>query len=188
MSSRLVVAPTDDHAQVLDALGNLETGPGTATADGIRTSLAAIKGLPQSDSDKPAPAAIVLMSDGTPTIAPDGQDPVQAADDAASEAKDAGVPIETIAFGTAEGTVNVRGQDVPVPTDVDAMATIARLSGGRSFTAETAGQLGDIYAKIGSSVAYEVKTQEVTALFAGIALLLAIAAAAAGLIWTQRIV
>ena len=45
-----------------------------------------------------------------------------------------------------------------------------------------------IYDQIGRSVAYEVKTQEVTALFAGIALLLAIAAAAAGLIWTQRIV
>jgi Ca-activated chloride channel family protein len=188
VSSRLVVSPTDDHAQVLDALGNLEVGPGTATADGIRTSLAAIKGLPKSDSGTKAPTAIVLMSDGTPTIAADGQDPVQAANDAAIEAKTAGVPIETIAFGTAEGTVNVRGQDVPVPTDVDAMATIADLSGGRAFTAETAGQLGDIYAKIGSSVAYEVKTQEVTAFFAGIALLLAIAAATAGLIWTQRIV
>jgi Ca-activated chloride channel family protein len=188
VSSRLVVSPTDDHAQVLNALRNLEVGPGTATADGIRTSLAAIKGLPASDSASKAPTAIVLMSDGTPTIAADGQDPVQAANDAAIEAKTAGVPIETIAFGTADGTVNVRGQDVPVPTDVDAMATIAKLSGGRSFSAETAGQLGDIYAKIGSSVAYEVKTQEVTAFFAGIALLLAIAAATAGLIWNQRLV
>jgi Ca-activated chloride channel family protein len=188
VSSRLVVSPTDDHAQVLNALGNLEVGPGTATADGIRTSLAAIKGLPTNDSATKAPTAIVLMSDGTPTIAADGQDPVQAANDAAIEAKNAGVPIDTIAFGTANGTVNVRGQDVPVPTDVDAMATIAKLSGGRAFTAETAGQLGDIYAKIGSSVAYEVKTQEVTAFFAGIALLLAIAAATAGLIWNQRLV
>jgi Ca-activated chloride channel family protein len=68
------------------------------------------------------------------------------------------------------------------------MRTIATASGGRSFTAETADQLGAIYAKIGSTVAYEIKTQEVTALFAGIALLLAIGAATAGLVWTQRIV
>ena len=34
-----------------------------------------------------AQSAIVLMSDGTPTVAPDGQDPVQAANDAAAEAK-----------------------------------------------------------------------------------------------------
>ena len=187
-AARLLVSPTDDHAQVLDALGNLSVGPGTATADGIRTSLAAVEGARKNASGKPGQAAIVLMSDGTPTVAADGQDPVQAANDAAAEAKTAGVPIETIAFGTADGTVNVQGQDVPVPVDVEAMKTIAADSGGRSFTAETADQLGAIYAKIGKTVAYEVKTQEVTALFAGIALLLAIGAAAAGLVWNQRLV
>jgi Ca-activated chloride channel family protein len=186
-SARLVVAPTADHAQVLGALGTLEVGAGTATAAGIRTSLAAIAGLPPGDSSKPAPTAIVLMSDGTPTIADDGGDPVAAADAAAADAKAAGVPIDTIAFGTADGTVNVQGQDVPVPTDVNAMATIAQESGGRAFTAETAGQLGSIYDTIGKDVAYEVKTQEVTAVFAGVALLLAVGAAVAGLIWTQRI-
>jgi Ca-activated chloride channel family protein len=187
-AARLLVSPTDDHAQVLDALGNLSVGPGTATADGIRTSLAAVEGARKNASGKPGQAAIVLMSDGTPTVAADGQDPVQAANDAAAEAKAAGVPIETIAFGTADGTVNVQGQDVPVPVDVEAMKTIAADSGGRSFTAETADQLGAIYAKIGKTVAYEVKTQEVTALFAGIALLLAIGAATAGLVWNQRLV
>jgi len=187
-AARLLVSPTDDHAQVLDALGNLSVGPGTATADGIRTSLAAVEGARKNASGKPGQAAIVLMSDGTPTVAADGQDPVQAANDAAAEAKTAGVPIETIAFGTADGTVNVQGQDVPVPVDVEAMKTIAADSGGRSFTAQTADQLGAIYAKIGKTVAYEVKTQEVTALFAGIALLLAIGAATAGLVWNQRLV
>ena len=187
-AARLLVSPTDDHAQVLDALGNLSVGPGTATADGIRTSLAAVEGARKNASGKPGQAAIVLMSDGTPTVAADGQDPVQAANDAAGEAGKAGVPIETIAFGTADGTVNVQGQDVPVPVDVEAMKTIAADSGGRSFTAETADQLGAIYAKIGATVAYEVKTQEGTAFFAGIALLLAIGAATAGLVWNQRLV
>jgi len=187
-AARLMVSPTDDHAQVLDALGNLSVGPGTATADGIRTALAAVEGARKNGSGKPGQAAIVLMSDGTPTVAADGQDPVQAANDAAAEAKTAGVPIDTIAFGTVDGTVNVQGQDVPVPVDVAAMQTIAADSGGRSFTAETADQLGAIYAKIGKTVAYEVKTQEVTALFAGVALLLAIGAATAGLVWNQRLV
>ncbi len=187
-SARLLVPPTDDHARVIDALTSLDVGPGTATADGIRASLAAVEGARTTDSGAKAQSAIVLMSDGTPTVAPDGEDPVQAANDAAAEAKQAGVPVDTIAFGTAFGTVNVQGQDVPVPTDVEAMAAIARLSGGRSFTAETAGQLADSYAKIGSTVAYEVKTQEVTAYFAGVALLLAVAAAAGGLVWNQRLV
>ncbi|MDA8437175.1 MAG: VWA domain-containing protein [Actinomycetales bacterium] len=187
-SARLLVPPTDDHARVIDALTSLDVGPGTATADGIRASLAAVEGARTTDTGERAQSAIVLMSDGTPTVAPDGQDPVQAANDAAAEAKQAGVPIDTIAFGTAAGVVTVQGQDVPVPTDVEAMATIARLSGGRSFTAETAGQLAESYAQIGSTVAYEVKTQEVTAYFAGIALLLAVAAAAGGLVWNQRLV
>lgn len=187
-SARLLVPPTDDHARVIDALTSLDVGPGTATADGIRASLAAVEGARTTDTGERAQSAIVLMSDGTPTVAPDGQDPVRAANDAAAEAKQAGVPIDTIAFGTAAGVVTVQGQDVPVPTDVEAMATIARLSGGRSFTAETAGQLAESYAQIGSTVAYEVKTQEVTAYFAGIALLLAVAAAAAGLVWNQRLV
>jgi Ca-activated chloride channel family protein len=187
-SARLLVAPTADRAQLLAALGDLQVGPGTATAAGIRTSLAAIAGIPKSDTGKAAPTAIVLMSDGTPTVADDGQDPVDAANAAAADAKTAGVPIDTIAFGTQDGTVNVQGQDVPVPTDVAAMAAIAQESGGRSFTAETAGQLGSIYDTIGKDVGYEVKTTEITALVAGLALILAIAAAVAGLVWNQRLV
>jgi Ca-activated chloride channel family protein len=187
-AARLMVAPTDDHAQVLDALTNLSVGPGTATAAGIRTSLAAVQGARTDDSGKKAPAAIVLMSDGTPTVADDGEDPVTAANTAAAEAKQAGVPVDTIAFGTVNGTVNVHGQDVPVPVDVAAMQTIADTSGGKAYTAETADQLGAAYAKISGTVAYEVKTQEITALVAGIALALAIAAAVAGLVWNQRLV
>jgi Ca-activated chloride channel homolog len=75
-----------------------------------------------------------------------------------------------------------------VPVDVNAMSDIASASGGTSFTAETASQLGSIYDTIGKDVAYETKTQEITALVAGIALLLAIAAAAAGIVWNQRLV
>lgn len=187
-AARLVVAPTSDKAPVTDALTTLEVGPGTATAAGIRTALAAIEGLPKPDSGKTPPTAIVLMSDGTPTVADFGQDPVQAANAAAADARAAGVPVDTIAFGTPDGIVNVQGQDVPVPVDVQAMQAIADTSGGQSFTAETANQLGSIYDSIGKDVAYEVKTQEVTALFAGVALLLAIAAATAGILWNQRLV
>ncbi len=187
-SARLVVAPTSDHAQVVGALTSLSVGPGTATAAGIQTALAAISGVPQGDSGTPAPRAIVLMSDGTPTVADGGQDPVQAADAAASDAGRAGVPVDTIAFGTADGTVQVRGQDVPVPTDTAAMATIAQASGGKSFDAQTAGQLGAIYDSIGKDVAYEITTHEVTAEFAGLGLVLAIGAGVAGLVWTQRLI
>ncbi|MFN8147238.1 MAG: VWA domain-containing protein [Candidatus Nanopelagicales bacterium] len=187
-SARLLVAPTDDKAQVLGALGNLSVGPGTATADGISAALAAIQGVPKGDSGKPTPAAIVLMSDGTPTVAANDADPMAAAEAASAEAGKAGIPVDTIAFGTTEGTVTVQGRDVAVPVDTAAMEQIAQQSGGKSFAAETSDQLGSIYDALTHDIAYETKTQEVTALFVGIALALAVAAAIAALLWTQRIV
>lgn len=70
---------------------------------------------------------------------------------------------------------------------VDA-ADAAAESGGRSFTASTASQLASIYDQIGRDVAYVVHTRELTATFAGAALLLALLAAAGALVWTQRLV
>ena len=187
-NARLLVPPTTDTAPVLDALSSLEVGPGTATAAGIRTALSAIAGVPKGKSDKPAPAVIVLMSDGTPTIGDGDLSPTDAADAAAADAKKASVAIDTIAFGTNGGSVVVRGQDIPVPYDPDAMARIASESGGREFTAETSGQLASIYHQIGRDVAYIVHKRELTAAFAGIALFVALMGAVGSLFWTQRLV
>jgi len=189
-SARLLVPPTDDHSQVLGALGDLSTGPGTATAAGIQASVAAIQDASRTDATaaKTSHSTIVLMSDGTPTVADGGADPIAAAETAASDAKSAGITIDTIAFGTLDGTVPVRGTDVPVPIDTSTMADIAQQGGGKSFTAESAAALGSIYDQIGKDIAWVLKTQEITWIFVGVALLLAIAAAGAALLWTQRIV
>ena len=187
-SARLLVPPTTDRAQLTDAIRSLSTGGGTATAAGIRESLDAIAAVPKGEGGKPAPAAIVLMSDGSPTIGDGELSPSDAADAAAQEARAQQVPVNTIAFGTADGTVNVRGEEVPVPIDPETMAGIAQDSGGRSFTAESADQLGSIYSEIGRDVAYTVQTRDLTALFAGVALLTAVLAAAGALLWTQRLV
>jgi Ca-activated chloride channel family protein len=128
------------------------------------------------------------MSDGTPTVAANDADPMTAALAASAEAGKAGIPVDTIAFGTTEGTVRVQGEDVPVPVDAAAMASIAQQSGGTSFAAQTSDQLGSIYDALTHDIAYETRTQEITALFVGIALALAVAAAVAALLWTQRIV
>ena len=187
-SARLLVPPTTDTAPVLNALGSLTVGGATATADGITTALSAIAGVPNGTTGKPTPAVIVLMSDGTPTAAEGSPDPVAAADTAAAEAKSKSVPIDTIAFGTSGGVVDVRGQQVPVPSDPQAMARIAAESGGRTFTAETSAQLGSIYDQIGRDVGFVTQTRELTAAFAGAALLVALLAAAGALFWTQRLV
>lgn len=187
-SARLLVPPTTDRAQLTAAIRSLEVGSGTATAAGIRESLAAIEAVPKGSTGKPVPAAIVLMSDGSPTIGDGQQSPSDAADTAAQEAKEREVPVNTIAFGTSGGTVTIQGQDIAVPIDPESMAGIAQASGGRSFTAENADELGSIYTQIGRDVAYTVQTRDLTAAFAGVALLLAVLAAAGALRWTQRLV
>ena len=138
----LAVAPTKDRTALLAGLDNLQVGGGTATADGIRAALAAIEGVPRDEGDTTTPAAIVLMSDGTPTIGSGLGDPITDAEQAAADARAVGVPVHTIAFGTAAGTVQVEGRTVAVPVDSDAMARIAEASGGRTFTAESADELG----------------------------------------------
>ena len=186
--ARLLVPPTTDRAQLTAAIRALSVGPGTATAAGIRASLDAIAAVPDGTSGKPVPAAIVLMSDGTPTVGDGELSATEAAAAATQEARAQGVPIDTIAFGTSRGEVTIQGEVIPVPYDPEAMAQIAKDSGGRSFTAQTADQLGSIYAQIGRDVAYTVQTRELTAAFAGVALLVACLAAAGSLLWTQRLV
>ena len=99
----------------------------------------------------------------------------------------AGVPIDTIAFGTQNGTVDIQGRTVAVPADPAAMAQIATQSGGQTFTAETATQLKDVYQQIGRVVGYQSHQHEITATFTGIALALALLAGIAALIWRQQL-
>jgi Ca-activated chloride channel homolog len=187
-AARLLVPPTRDRAQLTDAIHHLAVGGGTATAAGIHESLAAIAAVPKGSDGKKTPAAIVLMSDGSPTVGDGTLPPQPAAEAAAQDAKAQSVAVDTIAFGTSGGVVTVQGQDIPVPYDPQAMAQIAADSGGRSFTAQTAGQLASIYDRIGRDVAYVVRTRELTAAFTGAALVIAVLAAAGALLWTQRLV
>lgn len=187
-TARMLVAPTADRAAVLNAIAELQTGTGTATADAIDLSLTAVRSLPKTASGRATPAAIVLMSDGTPTIGRAGLTPAAAADSEAAAAKQLAVPVDTIAFGTQGGVVDIRGQEIPVPSDPAAMARIAAESGGKSFTAKSASQLHTVYDEIGRAVGYVVHKHEITAWFTGIGLALAALTAAAALIWSQRLV
>jgi Ca-activated chloride channel family protein len=187
-SARVVVSPTQERPTLLAAIDNLQVGQGTATGDAIYLALDAVSALPADSNGTAATAAIVLLSDGTPTIGRGDQTPSETVDAAATAAKKAGVPVNTIAFGTADGVVNLRGGTVVVPSDPAAMASIASRSGGRSFTAETVGQLKSVYDQIKRSVGYEVHNHDLTTWFTGIALAMALLAAAASLVWTQRVV
>ncbi len=182
-SASVVVAPTQDHAAVRSAVERLELGPSTAIGEAVFSSLEGISsvdnGLSGGDGE-PAPGRIVLMSDGTNTA---GRTPAEAA----AAAKAAGVPVSTIAYGTAEGTITVDGQALPVPVDVDALRELAEGTGGQAYTAESGEELGEVYADIGSSIGTRAERQEVSTWFIAAGLVAAALAAGFSLAWFSRL-
>ena len=182
-SASVVVAPTQDHAAVRSAVERLELGPATAIGEAVFTSLqgiASIDGGLSGAREEPAPGRIVLMSDGTNTA---GRTPAEAAEAATA----AGVPVSTIAYGTAEGTITVNGQTQPVPVDADALRALAQDTGGQAYTAESGEELGEVYADIGSSIGTRAERQEVSTWFVAAGLAAAAVAAAFSLAWFSRL-
>jgi Ca-activated chloride channel family protein len=187
-TASVLVAPTSDRSTVLAAINGLQAGGGTATAAAINLSVKAITSVPVGKDGKAAPGAIVLMSDGSPNIGEGNQSADASVQTEAAAAKAAGVKINTIAFGTPNGTITIQGESIPVPADPAAMAQIASATGGHTFSAQTASQLKSVYSEIGRAVGYDVELREITAWFIAIALALAIAAAIGALIWNERLV
>jgi Ca-activated chloride channel homolog len=167
-----LVTPTLDHGAVTAAIRSLRPQASTAIGEGIYTSLAALAQVPP-DPDNPKavpPARIVLLSDGKTQVG-------RPSDQAAMAAKAQGVAIYTIAYGTPDGYIDIGGRREPVPVDRAEMARIAKISGGEAYTAESAGELKQVYRDIGSSVGKEKVDREVTSRYAGFGLGFAILAA-----------
>jgi Ca-activated chloride channel homolog len=187
-TASVLVAPTSDRSTVLAAINELQAGGGTATAAAINLSLKAISSVPVAKGGKSAPGAIVLMSDGSPNIGEGNQSPTDSVATESAAAKAAGVKINTIAFGTSNGTITDQGETIPVPADPAAMGQIASATGGHTFSAQTASQLKSVYKEIGRAVGYDVQLREITEWFIAIALAIAVAAAIGSLIWNERLV
>ena len=171
-----VVRPTQDHEEVKTTLNALTADGGTATGDALDAALTA---LGKRDSKSP-PAAIVLLSDGASKT---GQDPAEVA----RQAKALGVPIYTVALGTADGVVQQGGQVLSVAPDPEALAEVAQISGGRAFAAEDSDALDQVYETLGSRIGTKKEKKEVSAGFAAAGLLLLGGAAFTSLRWRGRL-
>jgi Ca-activated chloride channel family protein len=172
-----VLAPTQDRGQIRTALQSLAASGGTATGDALAGALTALG--PRGKNA--APAAIVLLSDGA---SQSGRDP----NAVAQQAKAAGVPIYTVALGTADGVVQTPdGQVLSVPPDPVALSQIAQTSGGRAFTAEDANALDSVYQTLGSRIGTKKEKREISAGFAAAGLVLLGGALFTSLRWRARV-
>ena len=119
----------------------------------------------------------MLLSDGKATH---GRDPLPVAD----EAKKLGIPIYTVALGTAAGTLP---NGDAVPPDTATLRADRRALRRDRFTASEASALSAVYEKLGSEVAMKKEPREVTAGFAGGAAILLLLGGGLSLRWFRRL-
>jgi Ca-activated chloride channel family protein len=182
-TAAVLVAPTTDREAVRSSIRSLQLGPSTAIGEGIFACLQAITTLGEqvtTDGQQPPPAAIVLLSDGETQR---GRSNAQASQAAVS----AQVPVDTIAYGTPNGTLDISGQQVPVPVNDAALHEIARLTGGSYHRATSGDELRSVYQGLGSSIGYRTEFHEITTWFVGLSLCLGLAATALSLVFSARL-
>ncbi len=177
-------SPTADRTLARAALTQLHAGGHTAIGDAINASVTALQSLRGAAGKRP-PGAIVLISDGTSTT---GADPQAAARQAAVQR----IPIYTVSVGTPHGTIPVRRRhaagQVPVPVSSAQLAQLAQLSGGRAFTAQSAGSLSAVYAHLARQLGHKQVRREISASFAGAGLALLVLGSALSLHWFGRLI
>jgi Ca-activated chloride channel homolog len=176
-------SPTTNHTVVQTALGQLHSSGGTAMGDAILTALRELRSIPLVGGKHP-PGAIVLISDGASNV---GSDPLAAARQAAAQH----VPIYTVALGTPNGTVTIKrgatSVTVYVPPSPEELAEVAKLSGGKAFTAADTAGLSAVYAHLAAQLGHKHVKHEITASFAGLGLALLLLGSAFSLRWFGRL-
>jgi Ca-activated chloride channel homolog len=183
-TATVLVSPTTNRDATKTAIDKLQLADRTATGEGIFTALQAIAtvGAVIGGGDEPPPARVVLMSDGKETV-PSNPDNPKGAYTAARTAKDQGVPISTVSFGTPYGYVEINDQRQPVPVDDEMLKKIAELSGGEAYTASSLEQLKEVFTNLQEQIGYETRKGDASAGWLRLgALVLALAAFAALLI------
>ena len=190
--ARVAMPITDDRDLAKQGLENLNAFGGTAIGDAIGRSLELVKesGRSAGVNVLPAgsmapPAAIVLMSDGAQNRG--RLQPIQAA----LRAKQLKIPIYTIAFGTANGTIKINdgafSTTISVPPDPQTLKQIALETGGRFYAAASRARLNAVYGALASRLATRREYTEATNLFLGAAAFLLVAAGAASFFWLPRL-
>jgi Ca-activated chloride channel homolog len=196
-----VQVPTNEQEVVLAAIDRLKPERGTSLGNGILVSLDAIAKAQAGDTSSyytnltltPAPtptpmpkgtytsAAIVLLTDGENTTSPD---PIEAVQTAA----DRGVRIHTVGIGSAAGSIlEIEGYSIRSQLDEAMLQQISRQTDGTYYSAENEQELVAIYSNLNPQLVIRPEEMEVTAVLAGVSIVILLIGAAFSLVWFSRL-
>ena len=177
-SPNVLVIPTQDRGVLQEGIDLLAPEAGTAIGDGLGVAVQVAQssvGTARRSREGRIPAAIVLLSDGAQTRG------LLTPQQGAERAREAGIRVYTIALGTNHGTLGVGpfggygfggSRRFPVRPDPATLAMIARVTGGKTYRAQSAEAVKAVYGQLGSSIAQHKSTREVSSWFVGAAALL----------------
>ncbi len=195
-----VQLPSADQTAIIDAINRLRPQRGTSLANGIVASLNTIANLTGQEpivgfegADVPAPlngtpdvstdqsSAIILLTDGENNMNPN---PLEAALLAAER----GVRIHTIAVGSREGIeLTVNGFTVFTKVDEEMLKQVSEITQGTYYIAAANEGVEEVYKSIEPRLKVEEEPQEVTAVFAGISILILLIGGLLSLLWFSRV-
>lgn len=187
-TASVLVSPTTNRDATKTAIDNLQLSERTATGEAIFTSLQSIATLSAvlGGGDEAPPARIVLLSDGKQTV-PDSSDDPRGGFTAARQAKDQGVPVSTISFGTSYGRVEIENDRIPVPVDDESLREIANLSGGSFFTASSLEELRRVYDTLEEQIGFEMRRGDASRPWMLLGVLFTTTGLALALVFRQRL-
>ncbi len=201
--AQILVAPTTDRQEVLDAIERLQPQQATSIGSAILMGVRALPGRerageellrrqqgvfppapptppPPVPSDLP-PGAVVLFSDGVSNF---GVNPMEAVE----VARQYRVRVHTVGVGTPTGQVQtVDGQLVFIPFDPTGLQEVAQRTGGRYFYPPTVEDFRALGRELGRSVTWQRQRTEVTSLVAAAGGLWMLVGAVLSLAWFRRV-
>jgi Ca-activated chloride channel family protein len=191
---RVLVPVTEDHDLAMHGLEQLTAFGGTAIGDAIRRAVELLRpgtaGQRSSSSVRTGqqsfpPSAIVVLSDGSQNR---GRLPALAG---AALAKKRGIPVYTVALGTAGGVLRVSYagavERLPVPPDPATLRQIAETTGGRFYAAGTSDRLNAVYERLATRLSVRKTQREATYAFLGASSVLLVAAGVLSALWLPRL-
>jgi len=193
-----VQIPSNDQTAIIESITRLTPQRGTSLANGILVSLNTIANITGDDpittldrTGMPIPTgpteemdesvSIILFTDGENNMNPD---PVNAA----LFALERGIRIHTIAIGSPEGVqLTVNGFTVFTKVDEVTLRGISDLTDGIYFNAQNEEDLNEVYKTIEPGVRIAYEETEVTAVFAGVSILILLIGGILSLLWFSRV-